>query len=354
MQAARCAAELAETGQAIGLFVDADRPDRDHLVAVFDTRKIGPPRSHDATYIMCTVAPDAEWRIRHFGEAFGWSSSVCRAVHALYESCDMDVAAAQIGISVHTLREQIETARNAVGAVNVSMLFMTLTVMAMPTGERGPETDLLVRQAYDLTERQFRIASRVANGSSRPEVAEELGVSLALVNKELGAAFSVMHVDSILALTRVFAEARMIAMGSFYGASLPDFLPPASRTLSFCAADGRRMVLSDYGPAAAVPVFVLHSSMTTRPVNRQLVEALQNAGFRPLALDRPGFGDTDPVTSDPDGNSAPFDAGARDMIAVCAQMGLGSVDIVSRGAAQVVLALQRLAPRLIRCGRLGP
>lgn len=341
------AEELQETGQPIALLVDSVAGERDRLIVVYDARKLGPPRQQASAFMMCMVEPDPAGRIDQFGAAFGWPASVSRAIHALYETCDVERAATLLNVSVHTIREQVEAARNSVGAVNVSMLFMTINVMALPSGQRGPETDLLIRYAYDMTERQFKIASRVANGSSRPEVAEELGVSLALVNKELGAVFSIMHVENALALTRLFAEARMIAMGTHFGATLPDFLPPASRTITLRATGGRRMTLGDYGPSSGTPVFVLHSSMTTRPVNVQLVEALQNSGFRPLSIDRPGFGDTDPVTASPHGNPAPFDAAARDMVEVCRQLGFGSIDIVSRGAAQVVLALHRLAPQLI-------
>lgn len=347
VDAMQLADELRGSGQAIAMLVAANAAERDKLIAVYDTRKMGPSRSGDDRYAICMVEPNAEARISRFGKAFGWSAAVSRAVHALYETCDVDHAATLLGVSVHTIREQIETARNSVGAVNVSMLFMTINIMALKPGQRGPETDLLIRYAYDLTERQFRIASRVANGSSRPEVADELGLSLALINKELGAVFSIMHVDNALALTRLFAEARMIAMGTHFGATLPAYLPPSSKTICLRAPDERRMTLSDYGPPSGRPVFVLHSSMTTRPVNAQLVEALQNAGFRPLSLDRPGFGDTDPVTSSPSGNPVPFDAAARDMIEVCRQLGFESIDIVSRGAAQVVLALHNLAPQLI-------
>jgi pimeloyl-ACP methyl ester carboxylesterase len=85
--------------------------------------------------------------------------------------------------------------------------------------------------------------------------------------------------------------------------------------------------------------------MTSRPANRALVEALQDQGFRPVAIDRPGFGDTDPAPPDCVGEAF-FDLAARDIIDFCTAMGWPRILLVSRGAAQVVVALHRAQPDL--------
>jgi pimeloyl-ACP methyl ester carboxylesterase len=116
--------------------------------------------------------------------------------------------------------------------------------------------------------------------------------------------------------------------------------------LTLTARDGRVIMASDYGPRLGEPLLVLHSSMTNRPVNRALVEALQNNGYRPIAIDRPGFGGTDAASEDCQGDDY-FNLAARDIVDVCAAKGWARIKLVSRGAAQIILALQRQCPELI-------
>jgi pimeloyl-ACP methyl ester carboxylesterase len=112
--------------------------------------------------------------------------------------------------------------------------------------------------------------------------------------------------------------------------------------------DGRRIAVSDYGPSSGRPVLVVHSSTTSRPVARGLLRALQDAGYRPLAIDRPGFGLTDEVRGLRPGVDDPYGAAAGDALRVLDRLRLERVDVVARGGAKAVLALEAAAP-----GRLG-
>ena len=84
---------------------------------------------------------------------------------------------------------------------------------------------------------------------------------------------------------------------------------------------------SDFGPADGKPVLILHSTITSRAPPTRLVTALQATGFRPLAIDRPGFGDTDAGGSPAD----PYLLAAHDVAAVCAALGIERLDVVARG-----------------------
>ena len=57
-----------------------------------------------------------------------------------------------------------------------------------------------------------------------------------------------------------------------------------------------RIALSDFGPASGVPTLLFHSAVTGSLLDRGLVRALQAAGMRPIAVDCPGFGNSDPTT----------------------------------------------------------
>jgi pimeloyl-ACP methyl ester carboxylesterase len=90
-------------------------------------------------------------------------------------------------------------------------------------------------------------------------------------------------------------------------------------------------------------VLVLHNTMNCRGVDRALVEALQDDGWRPVSPDRPGYGDTDPVPATADAG-AYLQACCDDLVALCAAQGWAGVPIIAHGPMQVVLALLQRMP----------
>jgi pimeloyl-ACP methyl ester carboxylesterase len=146
-------------------------------------------------------------------------------------------------------------------------------------------------------------------------------------------------VNSAAALVRRLAEARALAMLSRSAGGVvwaEEGLVP----LRFVARpDGSRIAVSDHGPAGAPPVLVVHSSMTTRHVAVPLLRALQGAGYRVLAIDRPGFGLSDMVEA-----PCPFEAAVDDFKIVLDTLKIDRISIVTRGAAQFVLAAGRRLP----------
>lgn len=114
--------------------------------------------------------------------------------------------------------------------------------------------------------------------------------------------------------------------------------------------DGR-IAVSEYGSAKGRPVVILHSSMTTRHPPRRLVAKLAEAGFRVLAIDRPGFGMTDSIAETPgDEGRDPFADAAHDMAIVLDGLKIDRIDIVGRGGAQAAVAFASLYPD--RCARV--
>lgn len=292
--------------------------------------------------------PVAEARLRSFALDFGCSPAVMRTLLALFQTCDVRRAARRIGLSYETAREQLDSARAMVGAGNLPRLVTLMGLGIGRTGEDGEEYDEFLAAAYDVSERQVRIAGMIAEGATRRAVSEACGVSEAVVKKELAHIFAAIGVSNAIALARRMVELRLLAITTNRPAGRRFGSEPAVQRLSATARDGRNIVANDYGPAEGRPVLVLHSSMTNRPVNSSLVYALQAAGYRPVALDRPGFGETADAPSDCTGQSF-FDLSAQDMADFCDAMRWHCVPLVSRGAAQIVLALHRLRPDLIAC-----
>lgn len=270
--------------------------------------------------------------MQQLGDAFGIPPAARRAMGSLYRHCDVRRSAESLGISYETVREHLETARKAVGAPTLPRLLTFSIVSVGLSAARGGETDHVFQRVFDLTERQTRLAGLVANGSTRGEAARILHVSEAVAKVELSTLFAATGVENGLELARLLAETRVLVALTTEEEFAEPYPPPSSRTDILQHPDGRRIAVSDYGPAQGRPALVMHSSMTCRPVNRALVEALQDAGFRPISIDRPGFGNSDPAPHDH--LQSYFEIAADDMAYVCEAMDLPPVHVITRGAAQ--------------------
>lgn len=298
---------------------------------------------------LCVLRPDwsrIETLLRSFAMDFGMSPSVTRLVVALFQTGDVRAAGVRAGLAYETAREYLGVARELVGAANLQNLITLIGLGIARTGSDAEESDALLAYAYGLSERQTQIAGLIANGAARQEVARTLAVSEALVKKELAHVFAAVDVASAAALARAMVEIRLLAIATNLHDARDPFPEAVHQELTVTARDGRRIMASDYGPRSGEPLLVLHSSMTNRPANRALVQALQNSGYRPFAMDRPGFGGTDAPPYDCRGEDY-FELAAQDIVDFCRARGWQRVKLASRGAAQVILALQRRWPDLI-------
>src|SRR5690606_31304293 len=103
---------------------------------------------------------------------------------------------------------------------------------------------------------------------------------------------------------------------------------------------------SDYGPASGRPVLIVHSNWSCRFVPRVFAGELQRRGWRPIAIDRPGFGGTSIGSASVEN---PFDQAVADTLQVLDAARVGTVPVVARCGAQFVHALKVAAP-----DRVGP
>lgn len=298
---------------------------------------------------LAIVHIDGRWleeQLNRFAADFGFSAAITRTVVALFGTGDVRRAAEVSGISYETAREYLEKARALVGAGNLPRLVTMMGMGLGRTGEDAEESDRFLTIAYGVSERQMRIAGMIANGDTRAEVALALGLSEAVVKKEMAVVYTALDVTTAPTLARAMIELRLLAIAASLGEGSGQFPEPTHRAFSVVARDGRRIAASDYGPRHGRPVLVLHSSMTSRPINRTLVKSLQNEGLRPISIDRPGFGSTD-VPPPECAGAAFFALAAQDIVDLSTAMNWKRIAIVTRGAAQVVLALQEVAPDLI-------
>ena len=280
--------------------------------------------------------------------AFGLTPAQTRIVMAVIRTGSIKAAAESLGLSHVTAREAMSDIYRRTGARRLPELVGLLSGLAFGLLPSEADHAPLLVDVWGLTPKQASIALLVAGGAAREEAARALGLSVAVVRKELEQVFAALHVGSASELARTVTT--MSALGALLGATRGrlGFLDPRAEPLRLLPrADGTRIGWSDYGPTDGRPVLVVHSSMTSRIAPSGLVAALQAAGFRALSIDRPGFGMSDPIPGLRAGEHDPFDAAAGDVLALLDALRMPVVDIVARGGAQAVLALARRAPERI-------
>jgi DNA-binding CsgD family transcriptional regulator len=281
------------------------------------------------------------------GRAFGLTPLEARVSAALVRDGNLPVAARRCGVSYETAREVIESARRKAGVARQPQLVARLTALAAHTGEDGREADRVLVDAFGLTPREAALALAVMRTGSRQEAARQLGLSEALAKKQLSRVHEILGVHTASDLSRTVLD--VMAGALLAGAAerdLPEGLAAREPLRLLVRPAGGLIALSDHGPASGRPLLVPHSGSAGRLVPRSLVEALQARGWRPLSLDRPGFGLTDLRPDQAD----PWLAARDDMVDVLDALGLRRVDFLVRGGVYGVVALARSHPH--RVGRV--
>lgn len=301
-----------------------------------------------AAVVLAVAAFSVEEALADAATAFGFTALEVRVAIALVRTGDVRRAAAHAGIAYDTARKCVANMLERSGTPRLTALIARLVriVFGVWPGER--DGDSLIGDVWGLTPRQAELALRIAQGMTRAEAARATGLSEAVAKKQLDIVFAALEVSSAAALARRVTEARALALLSDASAAqaLPrlDVVEPLR---IFLRPEGSEVAYSDYGPHSGVPVLVLHSSTQSRHTPLVLVRALQAAGYRPLALDRPGFGFTDVPSDVAAWRADPFTAAAYDIDRLCERLRLSRIDIIARGGAQAALALAKTMPHRI-------
>jgi pimeloyl-ACP methyl ester carboxylesterase/DNA-binding CsgD family transcriptional regulator len=280
--------------------------------------------------------------------AFGLTDLQTRIAIGLVRTGDVRGAASQAGVSYQTARKVAFDAMRRVGAPRITGLIERLVRLSFgvwPEGEAGAAE---LTDVWGLSPRQASLALRIAEGLTRAEAAAASGLSEATAKKELEVVFEVLGVHSAAGLARAVTEARALALITDATRGEAQLVSDRTEPLALLRRpDGSQVAYSDYGPRSGRPVLVLHSSSNSRPQPSRLVAALQAQGFRPLSLDRPGFGLTDPHPDKARARTDPFGAAVEDVRLLLEHLKLDRIDIVGRGGAQVAVAMAREAPDLM-------
>jgi pimeloyl-ACP methyl ester carboxylesterase/DNA-binding CsgD family transcriptional regulator/molybdenum-dependent DNA-binding transcriptional regulator ModE len=290
--------------------------------------------------------------LRRACRSFGMSGLETRIIEASLREGNIRRAAAAMEISYTTARAAISSALAKSGARRIPGLLYRLSLLAFGVFPAGDAAPAILVDRWGLKPRQAQIAMLLAQGMTRAETARALSLSEATVKKQTDIVFQTLGVSSAAEMARsisIATVAQALVSASHGRMSWLDSNAEPLRILH--SDDGRRIAISEYGHPKGRPLVILHSSMTTRHPPRHLVAKLVDAGFRVLAIDRPGFGLTDPSpTPAGDGDADPFAAAAHDMATVFDTLRIARADIVGRGGAQAAVAFAGLYPE--RCGKV--
>lgn len=294
-----------------------------------------------ARVVVAVALGDQSEALAAAARAFNLTPLETRVAIALVQSGALPEAARRCAISYETAREAIEGARRKVGVARQPALVARLTALAGQLSEDDHEADRVLVDTFGLTPKEAALALALMRTGSRQEAARAAGVSAAIAKKQYTAIFAALGAKSASDVSRTVLEA--IAAALLVGAANQELPPPAhirEPLRLIPRSTGGMIAISDYGPARGRPLLITHSASATRLVPRSLVAHLHSAGWRPIAIDRPGFG----LSSLRSGPSDPWLAASEDMAEAINALGLERIDILVRGGVYAVAALARQHP----------
>ncbi len=280
---------------------------------------------------------------RRAARALDLTALEARLAEALMFAPTLEVAAASAGVGRETARDALRRINVKAGVRRTPELIARLiSLMCEVQGDDDDDVEV-AQTAFGLTFAEARATAIVAGGTSVPEAAQALSVSAGTVRSHVKAALAKTGAKGIKDLARLLVEARELVVLADSAEPMLAEEAGGGRPRILTALDGvRRIALLDYGPYDAEPVLIFHGTAAGRRLPDRFRDGLIAAGFRPLVLQRPGFGLTDPATGD---YSA---TGAADMAATVERLRLRRVHMLARDTGiPVAMTFARNYPELL-------
>ena len=285
--------------------------------------------------------------LEHAARALGLSNLEARVAASLFAYGSTRQAASHAGVTYHTARKALAEAMRKLQITRKTALVRKLSELATASSPPREEVERILIDMFGLTTRDARLAMLICEGCTRAKAAKILGLSNAVAKDRFAHIFQSLGISSATEIPRLIIEAFAAAM--LMRSDLPGQISKTKDKVPLQLIqreDSSVVAVSDFGPRGGKPILIVHSSVSTRHPFRKVVAALQKAGFRPLTIDRPGFGLSDDIPWHGD----PFAVGADDVELVCDRLELERLDVLTRGGAFHALALARIHPN--RIGRI--
>ena len=294
------------------------------------------------------VAGGAAGPIETAASAFGLSDLQRRVVVAVVRSGNVREAARALGISYATARETMAATARRLSLPNTPAVVRAVVSAAFGVLPGDFDGAGLLTDMLRITPRQAQVALLISSGLPREQVAAAIGTSPSVVKKEMELLFANFGVQSAAELARLIVEVQALRLFARSIDGAPGFLDAAIEPSRFTVRPNTMETVgwSDYGPASGRPVLVVHSNWSCRAVARHLAVELQRRGWRPIAIDRPGFGATQLGRST---REDPFTQAVADTLLVMDACRIERIPVIAKCGAQFVHAFKTMAP-----DRVGP
>jgi DNA-binding CsgD family transcriptional regulator/pimeloyl-ACP methyl ester carboxylesterase len=259
-------------------------------------------------------------------QAFGFTPLEARLAEALLDAPNLAEAAERIGVGRETAREALKKAMRKAGARRSPDLVRRMMDLMSGMGAPIGDVEAVLRALFGATPAEAKAAARFAEGLTAREVAAALGVKEATVRGQLKAVFAKTGVNKAKDLVRLTVEAGALTAFTEASETVVEPIDPEGRPRILSLDSGRRVAFIDYGPKGGRPVVVFHGYSIGRILPLGFVALLHRAGYRPLSVQRPGFGLSDPAPT-PESHLA---VQADDLLAVLTALKLRKVDVMIR------------------------
>jgi len=330
LEAIRARAEAQ--GRAIGLVAGSDGT----ICVLGVARRLGldwpilAPHLTDAgeqAVAMVVLSPSrSQAAFERTAAAAGLSPLERKLTRSLIAHETLGEAAADLGIKRETAKAAIASATRRVGVTSAAELVGLLVDLSCAQAAPPPDDETgTAQRLLGLTQAEARVAVALVQHRSIRQVAQALNLSPDTVKTHQRAVFAKAGVHRNRSFRRLLKEALALDAMASLAQVLPDTTRLSERLKFIFRPDGRRLALVDYGPRRAEPLFVGHGDSTGRLLPEVFVAHLQAAGFRPVVLQRPGFGLSSRA---PDG--AFLATAADDMAAVLDSMKAGVASFLMR------------------------
>lgn len=277
-------------------------------------------------------------------KAFDMTSLEAKTTAALVRFGNLRLAADSLGITYNTARSTIKDALKKTNCRKQAQLIAKISQITSPANITHVSATNMLVDVFSLSPREAKLALLLTEGRTRSEAAKLIGISDAVAKDAFENIFATLNVSSANEIGRILFEALAASLlTECPSAELPNLCSKQEPLRFISRGNGEFIAISDYGTKNGKPIIFIHGSGTTRQIPRSLVRALQAQKYRPIAIDRPGFGLTDLCGFDCDA----FEAGAHDMAIVCDKLGFDEIDIFARGGAQVALRFAHFYPKLL-------
>lgn len=312
-----------------------------------------PPRIRDAcekagSGKLVLVAGGGAGPLDMAAAGFGLSDLQQRVVVAVVRTGTVRDAARSLGISYTTARQTMVDVARRMALPNTPAVVRAIVSASFGIMPGEFDEEVLLADMLGITPRQAKVALLVSSGLARDEVAHAIGTGIAVVKKELELLYTNFGVQSATELARLIVEVKALRLFARSIDGAPGFLAPAIEPSRFAIRPQSMELIgwSDYGPASGKPVLVVHSNWSCRAVPRPLLAELQQRGWRPIAIDRPGFGATHVGRSS---REDPFGQAIADTLQILDACRIQDFAIIAKCGAQFVHALKHAVP-----DRVGP